>query len=136
MKTVKDAVEYYLPKKQSGEMSMSDIRHELTENSAFSEVEINSICSNVSNLELDALGEKKMYRLDFLNSVYFSYFMILGSLAIFIYSIVRFMTIRKLIEDGAKVDDFSYFLPIAFMVGSIIYLVRHVTKVVKRSRNM
>ena len=132
MKTVQDAVDHYLPKKKSGEMSMSDIRHELTENSDFSEVEINSICYRISDSEIEGLGEKKMFKFDFTDNVIFSVFMILATIAIFIWSFLRFKELREAADGGAEIADVDFFLPGAFMLVSIIYLVRHIFRIIKK----
>lgn len=135
MKTVKEAVDHFLPKKRSGEMSLSDIRHELTDNSDFSEAEINSICEHISDRELESLDKKKMWKLDFLDNIYFSIFMILASIAIFIFSMRRFMQLKDLSDQGAEIDDIDYFLPSAFMLASVIYFLRHVFRIIKRSKS-
>lgn len=135
MKTVEEAVDHYLPKKRSGEMSLSGIRHELKENSAFSKAEINEICSAISNHELDNLGEKKLWKLDFLDNVYFSIFMILASIAIFIFSIRRYLQLKELENQGAKIEDIDFFLPFAFILASMIYFIRHVFRIVKRLKS-
>ena len=132
MNTVKEAVDFYFLKKKSGELSMTEIRKDLTANTNFSEAEINSICKNISDQELDGIGEKKMLKFDFLDNFSFSIFMILATVAIFIFSFNRFIYLCKMSELGAEINDIDFFLPAAFMLMSVIYLVRHIFKLIRK----
>lgn len=116
-------------------MSISAIRRELTESSRFSATEIDTICASVSSRELESLGEKKNFSPTFLSSIYFSFFMILATIGIFIYSFFRFRELRTLAERGQEVADVDFFLPAAFMLTSIIYLVRHIFTVIKKLKS-
>ncbi|MCB9225398.1 MAG: hypothetical protein R2780_00295 [Crocinitomicaceae bacterium] len=133
MKTVKEAVDHYLPKKMNDEMSLGEIRHELQKKGDFSEVEINSICLNISDHELASLGEKKAFSFEFLNHTIFSYFMILASIAIFVFSYWRFNNLTKL-SAITEVSDADFFVPIVFIIASSLFLVRHLIRVIKRKR--
>lgn len=135
MQSVKEAVEFYLPKKRSGEMSLGDIRHELQTKGEFSEIEINSICLNISDQELAGLNEKKAFSFDFLDHIVFNIFMILASITIFIFSFFKFDKLVKLSETY-EVSEINYFVPGVFMVASTMFLIRHVAKIIKRSRKV
>ncbi|MBD3636109.1 MAG: hypothetical protein HUJ25_02110 [Crocinitomicaceae bacterium] len=132
METVQEAIDHYLPKKKSGEMSLADIREEIKSRHNFREEQIQYICSEISELELKELQSKKQTGSgNILGSVYFSYFMIVACVAIFIISYLRFDKLKTYADQGIEIDDVQYFLPAAFMLGAIIYLVRHIIRIVR-----
>lgn len=130
---VEEASKYYLEKKLSGELSLGDIRKELAA-SSLSEAEINAVCLKISDGELDALKEKKMFAFDFLDNNYFSLFMILATGGIFVFALLRYLKLEELEAAGAEIGDADWSLPWIFMIGSVIYLIRHVFKILKRRK--
>lgn len=81
MKTQEEAVEYYLPKKISGELSMSEIRSELKR---FSDEEIQEICREISDREFEDMNKEKKPLFSFMNHISFSYILVFGNLGVII----------------------------------------------------
>jgi hypothetical protein len=135
MESKQEAIEFYLPKKKSGSMSLGDIRFELKENTGFTEEEISNICTSISDQELAELNKSKSFSFNVLNSIYFNIFMIMASIAIFIYSFLQFDALVRL-SDTTEIAKVDYLIPIGFMVMSIIYLFRHFIQIIKRKRSV
>jgi hypothetical protein len=74
MKTLEEAIQYYSSKKNSGEMSMSQVREELKLNGFFSNSEIDTICREISDRELDDIIDPENPLKKFFGSIYFAYF--------------------------------------------------------------
>ena len=74
MKTLEEAIQYYSSKKNSGEMSMSQVREELKLNGFFSYSEIDTICREISDRELDDIIDPENPLKKFFGSIYFAYF--------------------------------------------------------------
>lgn len=133
--TKKEAVEFYLPQKLKGQISLGDIRQELMDEGEFSEEVISEICTEISDLELSSINENKGLSLNFLDHVLFSYFMVLFSVVIFLYSYRNYLKLDELAEI-TEVEDIQLILPILFMIASVFYLFRHIMKIIKRSRKV
>ena len=134
MKSIQEAVAHYLPQKKSGDISLSEIRAELKAKGELSDEDIAAVCQQISDQELASLEKKKTFKLDFLEGTGFSVFMILATIAIFIYSLNRFQYLRGLQAEGAQINDVDYFLPAFFMLAGVIYFVRHLFRLIKRMK--
>ena len=86
MKTVDEAVDHYWPVKQSGKMSLQEIRIELETSTQFSAEKINSVCAKISQLDIDHVGGRSTSRFQVSLSYFF---LVLWTLTIVILCYLR-----------------------------------------------
>lgn len=130
--TLQEAINKYLPKKVSGELSLGEIREELSALSIFTDPEIDEICAEISDQELFGLGKKREIGLGFLDNNIFSFVMLLISGAIFVVYYYQYQDIQKHLAKGYEVDDMQRYVPIIFMAAAVAFFVRHIIKIIKR----
>lgn len=132
MSTIAEAVQYYYPKKKNGELSLGEIREALIAEGKYPAEDIHTICKTISERELNAVETSKNKRLDFLHGIYFSIFMLLASIAIFMYAFNRYDQLRTAVNAGAEVDQFQQLLPVGFMILAAMFFVRHLLRLIKQ----
>lgn len=123
MKTVPEAVAYYLPKKLNGEITMSEIRSEL---SRFSEEEIQEICREISDAEFDNMKKEKRPLFAFMNHISFSYILVFGNLGIIIFCCFYLYNIY------AQEPEYSLQIaPYLFIAGAVTLMGKHWIRIKK-----
>jgi hypothetical protein len=133
MKTVKDAVDHYFPKRMKGEMSIADIRSEIIERHDFREEHVKEICREISELEFAALNADKKPALSFQNKLGFSYLMLFSSLVIIVLCVVKISRISKV--DSAELGKYDKFTPYVFIAGALFLIGKHLMRIKKSKEN-
>lgn len=124
--TTQEAVSHYFEKKQSGELTKNEIRQTLEVEHNFSKEQIVIILHEISDLELEAI-QRKGYRLNALiESVYFSYFFVLFSIAAIVVSIF-------LLQKETK-TELSKYLPWVIIAGAVFIMGKHIAIIYQKSK--
>jgi hypothetical protein len=125
MENVTEAIAHYSKRKSSSELSISEIRSELTAQGKFSKAEISEICTSISDAELTNLNKEKFNPGSLANHPVISY-VLTGLFAYLVY--VAWVEVSHLSESGqGKYKIWGYFL----LAGAFLFFLRNLFKVIK-----
>lgn len=125
-KSVHQAIEYYLPLKRDGKMSMSQIKEELKADWELNEDDINYVCREVASLELESLQDEKEY-LGFLKHIGFSWFFLIVAMVMIGFSIfyLYYGYINEVLSKA------PYFI----LAAGLILFIKHIVRLIKYKRS-
>ncbi|OIQ31247.1 MAG: hypothetical protein BM555_05340 [Crocinitomix sp. MedPE-SWsnd] len=125
MESIEEAIAHYTGRKSQSEISLSEIRKELTEDGKFSTAEISKICRTISDDELSGLKKKKTNPALILNHPAISY--VLAGL----FSYLVYFSLMQVLEMDQAADSKYKIWRYALLAGSVFFFLRNLTRVIK-----
>lgn len=123
-----------LARSENQRLSISEIRRELEDEGELNDVEISTVCRELSDAELSGLNNQKGSILNFFSNIYLAYFlsiafMILSAVAVFY--IMEIKDLQLVGEVPTSMILWRYFL----LAGSLFFLTRNLSRIIKHLRS-
>jgi len=127
MESVEEAIAHYTERKSKSELSLSEIRNELTNEGKFSTAEISKICRTISDDELSGLKKEKTNPAQILHHPAVAFVLV----ALFGYLIwMAYWGLEDLWARGSGAPGKIKIWRYALMIGAIFFFIRNVIRVI------